>query len=256
MKTIALIISLWMLLPLAANGTAASPEIAAHFHAGNSEYQKGNYPAAEQRYRRILDSGIENGIVYYNLGNACFKQKRLGDAIYYWEKARPLLPNDRELRENLELANLMRVDRVEAPADPLPLRIVKKPLTLLSLPQEAGLALIVFILANIAFFAYQRIGNARIAWRAFIASIVLGGIFLLLAGSLAWKSCQKEYRKEAIVVAQKVDVRSGPGTENLAVFTIHEGIKVRVHESNNGWHQISLPNGWSGWLHHAALRIL
>ena len=55
-------------------------------------------------------------------------------------------------------------------------------------------------------------------------------------------SCQR-----AVVVEQKVDVRSGPGSENIAVFTVHEGTRVQVHASNNGWHQISLRNGWSGW---------
>jgi hypothetical protein len=29
-----------------------------------------------------------------------------------------------------------------------------------------------------------------------------------------------------------------------------------VIESSNGWHQISLPNGWSGWLPQSYLRIL
>jgi hypothetical protein len=25
-------------------------------------------------------------------------------------------------------------------------------------------------------------------------------------------------------------------------------MKARVHASANGWYQISLPNGWNGWL--------
>ena len=43
-----------------------------------------------------------------------FKQKRLGEAIYYWEKARHKLPADQEIQENLELANLLIVDRIES----------------------------------------------------------------------------------------------------------------------------------------------
>jgi len=31
---------------------------------------------------------------------------------------------------------------------------------------------------------------------------------------------------------------------------------VRVHGSNNDWYQISLPNGWSGWLRKDSIRIL
>jgi SH3-like domain-containing protein len=58
------------------------------------------------------------------------------------------------------------------------------------------------------------------------------------------------------VVEQKVDVRSGPGAENIAVFVLHEGTKVRVHSSNSGWYQISLPNGWNGWLKQTCIRVL
>jgi uncharacterized protein YgiM (DUF1202 family) len=85
---------------------------------------------------------------------------------------------------------------------------------------------------------------------------VAGFVFLLAAGSLSWKIYVSENRKEGVVIEQKVDIRSGPGTGNIAVCTIHEGIKVRVLGSNNGWHQISLPNGWSGWLPQSTLRIL
>ncbi len=51
------------------------------FTQANSEYQKGNYEAAESYYTQVLNSGFESGSLYYNLGNACFKQKRLGEAI-------------------------------------------------------------------------------------------------------------------------------------------------------------------------------
>ena len=69
---------------------------AALFDQGNSAYQEGNYPEAESFYLKILESDYENGALYFNLGNACFKQKKLGDAIYYWEKARQLMPADRD----------------------------------------------------------------------------------------------------------------------------------------------------------------
>jgi hypothetical protein len=50
---------------------------------------------------------VESGPVYYNLGNVYFNQKRLGEAIYCWEKALQKMPADRETRGNLELANLL-----------------------------------------------------------------------------------------------------------------------------------------------------
>ena len=94
------------------------------FIQGNAEYQKRDFASAERYYRSILDSGVESGAVYYNLGNTCFKQKKLGEAIYYWEKALQKLPGDADVRENLDLVSLLIVDRIETPPDPLPIRLL------------------------------------------------------------------------------------------------------------------------------------
>jgi tetratricopeptide (TPR) repeat protein len=229
---------------------------AALFNQGNTAYQAGDYPSAEQYYRRIVDSGFENGPLYFNLGNACFKQKKLGLAIYYWEKAKLLLPSDRELRENLDLANLLIVDQVEIPENPFPVRIFMGIRDLLTIRQQSRTAIAMFLLANVLFFLYIVLKNTRLAFRALIGFFITGALTVLLAGSLAWKIYDRDFRQQGIVLEQRVDVLSGPGEENITVFTIHEGIKVRIHASTGGWYQISLPNGWNGWLPQNSIGIL
>jgi tetratricopeptide (TPR) repeat protein len=229
--------------------------LAGLFSQANSEYQKGNYAPAAQIYSRILASGAESGPLYFNLGNACYKQKRLGDAIYYWEKALQKNPVDSDARGNLELANLMIVDRAESQADPFPLRVLNNALQLLTTTQEGWLTVVLFFIAN-GLLAYYLLVNNRFAFRALIGSLVIGVLFVLFGCSFLWKTYDRDYRKKAIVIEQKADVRSGPGLENMTVFTIHEGLKIRVHDSSNGWRQISLPNGWTGWLRESDIRIL
>lgn len=226
------------------------------FARGNSEYEMGNYASAEQTYSRIINSGYDSAALYYNLGNACFKQKRIGDAIYYWEKALQKLPADREIRENLELANLLIVDRIETSSNPPPFKLVRDIVGLLSIAQEAWLAGLFFVAANVLLSLYLLLKNPRNAYRALIGCLGVGFLLIICASSLSWKIYDRDFRKKGIVVEQKVDVRSGPGIGNIAVFTIHEGLKVRVRRSSNGWYQISLPNGWSGWLSQTSLRLL
>jgi tetratricopeptide (TPR) repeat protein len=259
MKRAILSLFLWsMFLPVLGSCSAAQDRemITKLFAQGNSEYQQQNYAAAEQYYARILKAGAESGAVYYNLGNACFKQKKLGEAIYYWEKAQQKFPSDQDARENLEFANLMIVDRIETPADPLPMRILSALPRLLTISQESRLVLGLFILANILFSVSLLTKSTRSSYRALIASLVIACVFVIFGCSLCWKIYDRDYRKKGIVVEQKVDVRSGPGPENITVFTVHEGIKVRVHEATNGWYQISLPNGWNGWLPQSYVRML
>ncbi len=258
MKITGFLLFPFLLLPPAMDCLPATPQESATelFARGNSRYQQGDYASAEKYYREILDSGVESGSLYYNLGNACFKQKRLGEAIYYWEKADQILPADREIRENLELANLMIVDRIQVPEEPLPIYLLSRLTGLLSMERESILVLILFAAVNVLISIYILAKNPRLASRALIASLAAGIVFLLFAFSLSWKIYERDFRKKGIVVERKADVRSGPGADNITVFTIHEGIKVRVHGASNGWYQISLPNGWNGWLPQDYIRML
>ncbi len=233
----------------------AQPDPAGVFSRANAEYQKGNYAEAARIYAQALESGVESGPLYYNLGNACFKQKQLGEAIYYWEKSLQKSPRDREARENLELANLLIVDRLEIPQDPFPIRVLSGALKLLTVRQNGWLALLLFLAANVLFSVHLFTHN-RFSSRALAVGLAAAALCVLLAASLAWKTYDRDFRKKGIVVEPASDVRSGPGLENITVFTIHEGLKVRVHGSSDGWRQISLPNGWTGWIRQSDLRIL
>jgi tetratricopeptide (TPR) repeat protein len=239
--------------------TWASPtpdSIARIFEDANVSYQKGDFSTAEASYRRIVATGADSGVVYYNLGNACFKQKKLGEAIYYWEKARRKLPADPDIQENLELAHLMLVDRIDVPADPLPVRVISDAAGLLTISQSAWLTLVLFLAANALLSFYLLARSQRLALRGLIAALVTFLLALVVGISLAWKIYDTHHRLRGIVVEQKVDVRSGPGPENVTVFTVHEGVLVRVRGTANNWYHISLPNGWSGWLQSDSVRIL
>jgi len=251
---------LGIVLPVLLHGNlhaaAGAESLTAVFSLGNAHYQSGDFPAAERAYRLLLERGADSGAVYYNLGNACFKQRKLGEAIYYWEKARRRMPADADVRENLQLANLLIVDRIDVPEDPLPVRLLSAATHLFTVEQESRIALALFIMANALFSIYLLIRKPRVAFWALTGSLAAVLLALLFAGSLAYKVYQQEYRRQGVIVEQKVDVRSGPGTENITVVTVHEGIVVQVRMESNGWYQISLPNGWTGWLPGSSVRIL
>ena len=226
------------------------------FARANASYESGDFIGAEKLYRQVLDSGVENGAVFYNLGNACFKQKRIGAAIYYWEKARQVLPHDADVRTNLELANLYVVDRIEERPDPLPIRWLRSAIGVFTMEQESWLVLGLFLVANTLVAFCIRTRRPSVALRALVSACVVGLLAMCCAASLAWKVYESKHVRKGVVVAEKVEIRSGPGTDNITVFTIHEGIVLRVHSQVSGWYQVSLSNGWSGWLPANAVWIL
>ena len=127
---------------------------------------------------------------------------------------------------------------------------------LLTIAQESEIVLACFVAANTLCAIYLLVRKPRAAFSALTGSLVAGLLVLVFAASLAWKVYEQGHKREGVIVEQKVDIRSGPGTENVAVVTVHEGIVVEVRGEGNGWYQISLPNGWTGWLPSTSIRIL
>ena len=241
-------------LPLGHEG----PETSAFalFSEGSSHYQKGDFAAAERAYRQLLDAGVESGTVYYNLGNACFKQRKLGEAIYFWEEARQRLASDREVRENLDLANLLVVDRIEEPAQPAVFQFLGSATRALTIHQYSWVILVLFAAANILLGIRAITRSSRTSSLCLAASLASGVLLLMFGCALGWRIYEANSLQHGIIVEQRVDIRSGPGAQNVTVFTVHEGTKVRIRGDAPGWYHVSLANGWVGWLEKSSVRIL
>ena len=75
----------------------------------------------------------------------------------------------------------------------------------------------------------------------------------ILGVSNAMRIYQAETLREGVVLADKVDVVSGPAADNPVLFSIHEGLKIRIENDLESWLHISLENGWNGWVRKEAL---
>jgi uncharacterized protein YgiM (DUF1202 family) len=81
--------------------------------------------------------------------------------------------------------------------------------------------------------------------------VVLAGsgvVALLTGASLVAKVRAGSNRIEAVVVTENAYVRSGPGESSPRLAEIHEGLKVRVLGEREGFLQVSLANGLTGWV--------
>jgi tetratricopeptide (TPR) repeat protein len=109
MRILFLIFSWLLILPQPVY--AADPEEL--FSQANRLYEEKDFSQALVKYRRIIEQGMENGTVYYNMGNACFKSGKLGEAILAYEKALKYLPRDEDIKTNLEFARLLAIKKEE-----------------------------------------------------------------------------------------------------------------------------------------------
>jgi len=55
---------------------------------------------------------------------------------------------------------------------------------------------------------------------------------------------------------EKVSVVSEPALDGTEVFILHEGTKVKINRILNGWLEISIPDGKTGWLEKRSLDMI
>ena len=79
-----------------------------------------------------------------------------------------------------------------------------------------------------------------------------GLVFLLVFGlSVVFAMQMKqasENQDQAIIMSPTVTVKSTPNEISVDLFVLHEGTKVDILETNEGWSKIRIANGSVGWL--------
>ncbi len=236
------------MLALAFGTTSAAQTPENVFLEGNAHYEDGRYAAAAAAYRSLLRYQIRDPVLEYNLGNAEFRLGNLGQAILHYERARRLDPTDRDIVANLEFARSFRHDQVEPEQQAAVVRWVQALQDRLGPDRQAwAVVALVWLIAALhaRCFSRPRGWSATHGW-------LLGALLLVLVvSSASWYATLQrlEGRRSAVVLEQVVEVRAGPGHNNPALFTVHEGLGLWIRGERDEWLQVSLPNGvLHGWI--------
>ena len=240
-------------LLLCSTALAQRQYVSPGFQSGNEYYARGNYDAAIEQYEKVLASGVLSEVVLYNLANAHFKNKQLGKAILCYEKAQRIAPQDREIAENLNFVRTHIADKVERPQEGYFVSQLRRITNWLSLDAETALAVAFFIAANAAFALFWLDAIPGLSRLALYASVTFLGLFMILGSSNLVRIYWQETVQEGVILVEKADVLSGPASDSPVLFSIHEGLKVRIENDRPDWVQISLENGWNGWVKKDAL---
>ncbi len=236
---------------------AASPGDVDAVAATNALYESGRYIEAALIYEQLIDQGYESGALYYNLGNAYFKQGDLGRAILNYRRAEKLYPRDPDIRTNLKIARDQRADVYEIAGDVFAIESTTNPINRLTLDELALFTLAAW--AVLALLVLVLLFTRRPAIRngAVYASVVVGLTLLLSAAVTGERWYSESAGHEVVVVAELVDVVSGPGTNYTQEFTLHGGSEARMLEQRGSWSRLSLPDGdLQGWVPSSAVEEL
>lgn len=223
------------------------------FLKGNEAYKQGRYGEAARFYEEILSSGIKNGFVHYNLGNAYFKQNDLGRAILNYQRARIFLPADGDVKFNLRFADSIKQDNIpEGEFNPFT-RMILFLYGVFDVNTLFRMVYFLFLLliASLIFgWNSKNVNHQTINARIQTPAAVIFAVFLFV---LVLKVHETATSRHAVVLAHEIRVKSGPSDTYTDIFTLHAGSRVAVRKENNGWLLISLPNGYSGWAEKSGL---
>ncbi len=226
------------------------------FLAANNNYNNGLYDSALIKYHKIINNGLESGELYYNIGNAYFKNNDIASAILYYEKAKRLLPIDEEIDYNLNIANSMIVDKIEKVPELFYQHWWNFFYNSLGADAWTIFTLISFALLTVTiglFIISKKRSNRK-------ASFYIGLLFLVINLASFALASQKYNtsinQNEGIVFTSSITVKSSPTENAVDLFVIHEGTKVKIIDKINNWVEIKIQNGSIGWLPEKSIKSI
>jgi len=212
----------------------------------NRFYDAGQFSDAVTRYEALVDSGVEDGRLYYNLANAHFKAGNLGHAVLNYRRAQRLLPRDGDVAANLKLARARTQDRLEAENEGAVITSLRRIVGWTTLRESAIVALVVWVaIGGLIISAILWREHRRILLILAGVAVVLLTLILFAVGVRIW---DERDQPPAVIVVDEASVHSGPGTDYLTEFLLHAGAEVRVVEQRADWARVTLPGDLQGWV--------
>lgn len=222
----------------------------------NTMYINGDYNGAIHQYDSILQTGNASHKLYYNLGNAYFKDGKIGKAILYYNKALKIHPSDSDTQHNLTVVSSYVKDKIES----VPEFFVKTWFRgLRECLSSNGWAIVSIAMLFVAlslvllYLLSQRLGVRKIGFYGALAALIICG-YAMSAASIERREMVAP--TEAIIMSSAVPVKSSPNKASTDIFVLHEGTKVKVVSSLQEWCEISIADGNKGWILASSLEMI
>ena len=204
------------------------------------------FRSSAERFQMLVDDGIQNGELFYDLGNAWYQAGDLGRSIASYLRAQRLMPDDPRLEANLAWA-----------------RSVVRP-QIASDDHEALLRRLAFwhdgwsLQTRLMVFA----GFWLLLWGALLVRALrryqgwnyLSGVAALVAallgGSILLDMSSSRTSATGVLVGDDVVIRKGNAESFQPQFEepMQQGVEFKVLEQRPDWLHIELNNGSSGWI--------
>ncbi len=215
-------------------------------------YRNNNFTKSIQLYEsQIAQNKLmkqESAQLYYNLGNAYFRNNQIAKAIVNYERALLIEPGDNDIKHNLRFVKTRIEDKIDSADSFFVNQWIRSIQNLYSANTWAIIGIVLFILFIIAIGSYMISVQITLRKVSFYAGIVLLTL-VIITNTFAFKQKNKIVnRSTGIVMEASVSVYTSPDAHSQELFRLHEGAKVKIKREEGSWIEIVIANGSVGWL--------
>lgn len=223
-------------------------------------YQKGQYALAAETYQQLADQGLVDSALYYNLGLSYLRAGDLGHALWSLRLAQQVDPRDESIQTTL--ADVRTQIAESAAASDLTFGAVMDATGNNVVYRMAGLSNNWFTLNELAIIALSlwtffallllvwvlRVQNGFLRRLARVGAPIVGILLVVAVLTLGSRMVQTHGLVEAVVVAEQLELNSGPGLQYGSRMALPAGAEVNVLEERGDWVFVKLDgNGPTGW---------
>lgn len=252
------IVSLSLLIATLASAQGSASSLAEVFESANVAASRGDYPKAVSGYETLVEAGVRDSDVFFNLATAFAQSGDYPRAILNYERALQVRPNDDRTRENLRNAErALEESRAEAEGEATIQRSASISEAMYGNLTENVLAYVLLV-SNFFFFAclaWGWLSRRRSTW--LVISTALAGLALgLSAFGLVVKAGMLRDGPRAIAIEDRVPLREGPDERARIRGTARGGDRAEVVGIDRDYLKLQMVSGMVGWAPASAIGLV
>lgn len=231
-------------------GAASAQSTDSLWTQGNRFYAQKDYASALKCFQQLEKSGLKDASLFYNTGNAYYRLGETTGAVLYFEKALFLDPSNRQIKDNLSLAQA-RVQLPMTPAEPVFFIAWWHDFIRLIAPSFWAWLMLGCFLGSL-WFVYKNLTSAqRTKFAGRWLSLLIAG-FGLSAIFFYFSYQARAYTNKAVVMEDNTPFFNHQH-DAAPNGQLPEGAVVNIRNEQSGFYEVTLPNGSKAWLRVSAV---
>ena len=236
----------------------SDPKISDFWQKGQKKFKEAktqkDYKEAAIFWEAIVEKGVQNAYLFYNLGNAYLKSDKIGYAILYYRKAQ-IYDDFPELQQNLSYARSL----IDVKFKGTEYKQIYYYLFFWHHWFSYHTRFIIFLFFYSLFWVVLFLKLKKISFPFFTLLCMITIILIAFGSSLGYEYLMNKIRPEAVLVGDSIVARKGDGDNYQLLYgdkKIPSGIEVYFLEKRGEWCKVEFPDKTKGWIRDFSVKLI